>query len=68
MFEIFKWLVAKCVAMTLWAYKKTLKAAQKRIESNNKAIKALSDNIVELENDNDVMKEYLAQSKIAAVE
>lgn len=66
-FNFFKWLLNRLVAASLWAYAKTIKAAQKRIERNNKVIKALSDEIVELENDNDVMKEYLGQAKSTAV-
>ncbi len=68
MFELYKWLVAKFVAVTLWFFEKALKAAKKRIERNNLVIKELSEEIVELENDNDVMKEYLGQAKIAVPE
>lgn len=68
MFELYKWLVAKFVAVTLWIFEKSLKAAKKRIERNNRVIKELSEEIVELENDNDVMKEYLGQAKIAVPE
>lgn len=64
MFNFLKWLVAKSVAITFWAYKKSLKAAQKRIDRNNKVVATLSNKIVELENDSEVMKEYVSQSKV----
>lgn len=53
---------------TTWAYLKSLQAAQKRINRNNKAIASLSDKIVKLENDSEVMKEYLGQAKIVVPE
>lgn len=68
MFNFFRWSTNMFVSVTLWAYKKTLKAAQKRIERNNKIIAAMSAEIVELENDSEVMKEYLGQAKVTVTE
>ena len=64
MFKFFRWLTSMFVSVTLWFYKKTHKAAQKRIERNNKIIAAMSAEIVELENDSEVMREYLGQAKV----
>ena len=68
MFELLKWLVNRLATMTFWAYEKALKEAKKRIERNNQIIKNLSEQIVELENDNDVIKEYLGQAKATVSE